>query len=67
MFSLKAIKASIEAAVQDAMRCDDAERKKRLRALQLRWHPDKNPVLREVATEVTKMINEAVTQLEGGR
>jgi hypothetical protein len=25
---------------------------------------DKNPVLREVATEVTKLINEAVSKLE---
>lgn len=26
---------------------------------------DKNPVLREFATEVTKIINEAVARLEG--
>lgn len=28
---------------------------------------DKNPVLKEFATEVTKIINEAVSKLEGGR
>ena len=28
---------------------------------------DKNPVLKEFATEVTKIINEAVSRLEGGR
>eukprot|EP00877_Chromochloris_zofingiensis_P013852 jgi/Chrzof1/8720/Cz03g21250.t1 len=62
IFSLASIKAAIQQAVKEAGRCDDAEKKKRIRQLQLRWHPDKNPVLKEFATEVTKLINEAVTQ-----
>lgn len=28
------------------------------------WHADKNPVLTEFATEVTKLINEAVAEAE---
>ena len=38
-FSLAAIKASIHKAVQEAGGCDAEERKKRIRQLQLRWHP----------------------------
>ena len=43
------------------------KRKQKLRELQKKWHPDKHEVLKEVAEEVTKMINEAVDKLEGGR
>lgn len=64
VFSLASIKASIATAVAAAAAEPEAERKRRIRQLQLRWHPDKNPVLREFATEVTKIINEAVAQLE---
>eukprot|EP00877_Chromochloris_zofingiensis_P010078 jgi/Chrzof1/5323/Cz15g22040.t1 len=63
VFSLASIKAAIQQAVKDAGRCDDTEKKKRIRQLQLRWHPDKHTVLKEFATEVTKLINEAVNQL----
>jgi hypothetical protein len=129
LLSLKTIRASIQEAVQEAAACEEGERKRRLRALQLRWcarlelprwmrgggrgggaaaaaaagggaacgarlagstpaawpltntpcappcnhaprrHPDRHPggpqVLRDLATEVTKMINEAVEQLGG--
>ena len=36
-----------------------------LKELRLRWHPDKNPVLQEFATEVTKIINEAIAASSG--
>ncbi|KAG1679664.1 hypothetical protein FOA52_006181 [Chlamydomonas sp. UWO 241] len=62
VFSMASIKASIASAVADAAVCNEDERRKRIRQLQLRWHPDKNPVLAELATEVTKLINEAVAQ-----
>ncbi|KAG2494179.1 hypothetical protein HYH03_007537 [Edaphochlamys debaryana] len=65
-FSLGSIRAAITAAVAEAAACGEEERKKRVRALQLRWHPDKNPVLTEFATEVTKIINEAVAAMEAG-
>lgn len=40
-FSLSSIKAAIEAAVKEACACPDEEKKKKIRQLQLRWHPDK--------------------------
>ena len=43
----------------------EAERRRKLNALRLKWHPDKHDVLKEMAEEVTKMINEAVEQQEG--
>ena len=60
VFGLAHIKAKIEAAVAEANACEESERKVRLKDLRLRWHPDKNPVLEEFATEVTKIINEAI-------
>eukprot|EP00879_Flechtneria_rotunda_P031689 GHRR01034642.1.p1 GENE.GHRR01034642.1~~GHRR01034642.1.p1 ORF type:complete len:260 (+),score=116.44 GHRR01034642.1:359-1138(+) len=63
VFSLASIKKSIQAAMAEAAAEPEAECKKKIRQLQLRWHPDKNPVLREFATEVTKIINEAVAAL----
>lgn len=54
--------------MQEAFGLPEAERKSRIRALQLRWHPDKHSgLLQELAGEVTKMINEAVTDLERGQ
>ncbi|KAJ1482427.1 hypothetical protein T484DRAFT_1804042 [Baffinella frigidus] len=42
----------IEQAVRDASALPESERKDTLKALRLRWHPDKNSVLQEFATEV---------------
>ena len=41
---------------------DAAECKRRLNQLRRRWHPDKNPVLKELAGEVTKLLNEEVAK-----
>lgn len=35
-----------------------------IKALRLRWHPDKNPILTEFATEVSKVLNAAVATME---
>lgn len=65
-FSVAAVRAAITAEVREAAACDPEERRKRIRALQLRWHPDKNPApLRELSTEVTKIINHALEEVEG--
>ncbi|KAG2431349.1 hypothetical protein HYH02_013339 [Chlamydomonas schloesseri] len=64
VFSLASIRTAIQAAVAEAAACGEEERRKRVRQLQLRWHPDKNPVLTEFATEVSKIINEAVADME---
>jgi hypothetical protein len=39
VFNLTTISAAISTAVDDAFGCDEEERKKRLKQLQLRWHP----------------------------
>ncbi len=40
---MSSIKSAITAAVEEAYRCDAEERKKRLKQLQLRWHPGGRP------------------------
>lgn len=65
VFSVAAVKAAVQAAVAEAGRCEPEERKKRIRALQLRWHPDKaGGFLTNLAGEVTKMINEAAAAFD---
>lgn len=63
-FSFEKTKEAIQQAVQEAAVLDKAECAKRIKQLRLRWHPDKNPVLQEFATEVTKIINKAVEDLK---
>lgn len=58
------VKTAIEAAVAEAASMPEEERKKKIRALRLKWHPDKHDVLKEMASEVTKIINEAVERHE---
>ena len=58
-------RAAIEKAVAEAAKLPESQRSKKLNALRLKWHPDKHDVLKEMAEEVTKMINEAVEQQEG--
>ena len=36
----------------------EADRKKKISELRLRWHPDKNQMLQGLACEVTKLINQ---------
>lgn len=62
VFGFQHIRKKIEEAVAEANACDEAERKQKMKDLRLRWHPDKNPVLQEFATEVTKIINEAIAK-----
>ena len=42
----------------------EAERSSKLANLRKRWHPDKNPVLKELAGEVTKLLNDEVAKCE---
>mmetsp|Transcript_26821 Transcript_26821/g.69534 ORF Transcript_26821/g.69534 Transcript_26821/m.69534 type:complete len:401 (-) Transcript_26821:48-1250(-) len=64
VFGLDATREAIQQAVKETAGLSAGERKKQIRQLQLRWHPDKNPVLRELAGEVSKLINEAAASLE---
>lgn len=54
---------AIEKAVKEAAALPGPERRKKLRALKLKWHPDKHEHLKEMAEEVTKMINQIVHEL----
>ena len=60
VFGLTKTKEAIEKAVKEACALPEAERRKKINALRLKWHPDKHEVLGEMAEEVTKLINEAV-------
>ena len=63
-FDVNTITAEIRKTLKDAQALGEKERKSRVRALQLRFHPDKNPVLKEMATEVTKIINTCAAELK---
>jgi len=56
---------AIVKAVNEAAALRPDERRKKLRQLRLKWHPDKHEVLKEMAEEVTKMINEAIDAIGG--
>ena len=56
-------RAAIEKAVAEAAKLPESQRSKKLNALALKWHPDKHEHLREMATEVTQIINETVQRL----
>uniref|UniRef100_A0A7S0HKS4 J domain-containing protein n=1 Tax=Hanusia phi TaxID=3032 RepID=A0A7S0HKS4_9CRYP len=60
IFGLAHIRSKVEEAVQEAAQLNESDRKDKIKQLRIRWHPDKNPVLQEFATEVTKIINETV-------
>ena len=49
--------ADIKKHVEEAYQLPAAERKKKVRDLRMRWHPDKNPMLRSLADEISKIIN----------
>lgn len=45
VFSLANIKKNIQEAVRELATMSENDKKDRIKALRLRWHPDKNPVL----------------------
>ena len=50
----------VRQAVRDASKLPEYERRKKLNALRLKWHPDKHEVLREMAEEVRATIGTTV-------
>ena len=58
-------KEAVMKAVGEAAKMPVDERRKKLRQLRLKWHPDKHDVLKELAEEVTKLINQAVDEIGG--
>lgn len=63
-FAMDHITKSIETAVEEIKEMPEDDRRKQIKALRLRWHPDKNPILKEFATEVSKVLNAAVAAME---
>lgn len=65
-FGLSRTKEAVKKAVAEAAKLPLDERRKTLKKLRLKWHPDKHDVLKELAEEVSKMINEAVDEADLG-
>jgi len=57
--------ADIKKHVEEAHQLPAAEKKKKLRDLRMRWHPDKNPMLRGLADEISKIINTEIERCRG--
>lgn len=52
------VEAGVKQQISEIRAIDDGmERKRRLKELRLRWHPDKNPLFHSLAVEVSKIIN----------
>ena len=64
-FGLTRTKEAIEKAVREAAELPEDERKRKLKLLKAKWHPDKHEVLKEMAEEVSKMINSAIDEMGG--
>lgn len=64
-FGLSRTKEAIEKAVKEAMALPEDERKRKLKQLKAKWHPDKHEVLKEMAEEVSKMINSFIDECGG--
>ena len=50
--------------MKEAAALPQDEKNKKIKQLRLKWHPDKHEVLKEMAEEVTKIINECVEALD---
>lgn len=61
---LKAVKDKIRQELLDIMKLPDEQKKKAVKRLYLKWHPDKNPDNPEFAEEVFKFIQSELERLE---
>ena len=57
-------KRKIREALREAKRLPLEDRRKVIRRLYLRWHPDKNPDNVELATEMTKFLSNEIEQMK---
>lgn len=64
-FNFETMRAEIDHAITAMARMDPAERSQKLKALRLKWHPDKHtlPSTKALATALTQAINAAVERL----
>jgi len=63
-FSLKKITQDVKDSIAEACKLPVVEKKKALRDMRMRWHPDKNGMLKELAADVFKIINDELLALE---
>ena len=56
----------VRTALKDIWKLPEDKKKKALRRLYLRWHPDKNMDMQEIANEVMKFIQNEVERLSRG-
>jgi len=64
--TLNDAKRDIRQTLLDAWKLPEETRKKYIKRLLLRWHPDKNPDQEKIATEATQYLFEALDKLEKG-
>ena len=58
------IKAEIRKILEGAWKLSDQEKRKVIRRLLLKWHPDKNPDKKEMCTEMCQFIQQEMHRLE---
>lgn len=50
----------ISEIIEEAYQLPPEDRKQKIKELRLRWHPDKNPMLKSLATDIMKIINHEI-------
>ncbi|XP_053176968.1 sacsin [Scomber japonicus] len=64
LHALPEILKEVTLVVEQAWKLSDAERKKIIRRLYLKWHPDKNAENLDIATEVFKHLQNEINRME---
>eukprot|EP00064_Thunnus_orientalis_P009264 superscaffoldBa00001163_g9287 len=64
LHALPDILKEVTLVVEQAWKLSDAERKKIIRRLYLKWHPDKNAENLDIATEVFKHLQNEINRME---
>lgn len=62
--ALPEILKEVTSVVEQAWKCPETERKKIIRRLYLKWHPDKNADNLDIATEVFKHLQNEISRME---
>ncbi|XP_035250649.1 LOW QUALITY PROTEIN: sacsin-like [Anguilla anguilla] len=64
--SMEEIQSEIDKCLEEIWTLSEEERRKGIRRLYLRWHPDKNPDCLDLATEACKYLQKKIEELERG-